>query len=423
MAVDWKKLYFERALLKHNKKKRPPRLPKVLYPERIEDNYAIALDGYVQFIKNRIDARIKPLLPKLTAHYARPRPRVDAEEPKVKYYTAFIYAVKTANFRHCTHKYLGQLSGKTARRMEKKIDHYFLKERKLPVVSFTEPRLFGDNRDTPVMVPQTYVGSEFFPDLRDSLDEFREDDFPYTPHVTTDSKEPITAPFAHYALIADGKVIRTWPQTIRLDADDEASLGDLADQLEAVRIDVAQAYTPEELKRLAKTTGESVAKWNERQLNGQLKGIVEVDLFGGESWLAREAGGFVVQNVSLITSIEDTYLSQVENLIATSVRSGLRVEDIADELEGRFDVSRSRAELIARDQVGKFNGQLTELRQTDLGIDGYTWRDSGDARVRPEHHALDGKSFTWDNPPEPGHPGEDFQCRCNAEPDLAKFFD
>ena len=27
----------------------------------------------------------------------------------------------------------------------------------------------------------------------------------------------------------------------------------------------------------------------------------------------------------------------------------------------------------------------------------------------------DGKVFSWDSPPEGGHPGEDYGCRCEAE--------
>lgn len=46
----------------------------------------------------------------------------------------------------------------------------------------------------------------------------------------------------------------------------------------------------------------------------------------------------------------------------------------------------------------------------------YIWRTSGDNKVRPEHVANNGKIFAWDNPPETGHPGEAYGCRCRAEP-------
>lgn len=46
----------------------------------------------------------------------------------------------------------------------------------------------------------------------------------------------------------------------------------------------------------------------------------------------------------------------------------------------------------------------------------YVWRTSGDNKVRSSHAANNGKIFAWDNPPETGHPGEDYGCRCTAEP-------
>lgn len=46
----------------------------------------------------------------------------------------------------------------------------------------------------------------------------------------------------------------------------------------------------------------------------------------------------------------------------------------------------------------------------------YIWRTRGDQNVRPEHARNNGKTFAWDSPPDTGHPGEDFGCRCEAEP-------
>lgn len=45
----------------------------------------------------------------------------------------------------------------------------------------------------------------------------------------------------------------------------------------------------------------------------------------------------------------------------------------------------------------------------------YIWRTQGDGKVRTSHAANEGKIFAWDNPPETGHPGEDYNCRCTAE--------
>jgi hypothetical protein len=46
----------------------------------------------------------------------------------------------------------------------------------------------------------------------------------------------------------------------------------------------------------------------------------------------------------------------------------------------------------------------------------YIWRTRGDDKVRPTHAANNGRIFAWDNPPGTGNPGEDYGCRCTAEP-------
>lgn len=46
----------------------------------------------------------------------------------------------------------------------------------------------------------------------------------------------------------------------------------------------------------------------------------------------------------------------------------------------------------------------------------YIWRTRGDNKVRAAHAANNGKIFAWDNPPPTGHPGEDYGCRCWAQP-------
>jgi SPP1 gp7 family putative phage head morphogenesis protein len=52
----------------------------------------------------------------------------------------------------------------------------------------------------------------------------------------------------------------------------------------------------------------------------------------------------------------------------------------------------------------------------------YIWRTQGDDKVRPSHAANEGKIFMWNKRPPTGHPGEDYGCRCWAEPYSAKEF-
>lgn len=45
----------------------------------------------------------------------------------------------------------------------------------------------------------------------------------------------------------------------------------------------------------------------------------------------------------------------------------------------------------------------------------YIWRTRGDSKTRISHRMRNGAVFSWENPPQGGHPGEDFNCRCWAE--------
>jgi len=122
------------------------------------------------------------------------------------------------------------------------------------------------------------------------------------------------------------------------------------------------------------------------------------------------------ENVDLVVKAGRAYADSVREIFDDPENDGLRVEELAAKLKERGDVSESRAELIARDQTLKLNGALTEIRQTNAGIASYVWSTSLDERVREEHAALEGQTFAWSSPPEPGHPGQDYQCRCIAVP-------
>jgi len=63
-----------------------------------------------------------------------------------------------------------------------------------------------------------------------------------------------------------------------------------------------------------------------------------------------------------------------------------------------------------------FAGLINQLRQEDLGIERYVWRSQDDAKVRDSHAEHDDRVFRWDDPPEGGHPGQTYNCRCYAEP-------
>lgn len=127
------------------------------------------------------------------------------------------------------------------------------------------------------------------------------------------------------------------------------------------------------------------------------------------------------ENIDLVVKAGRTYATDVRNLFGDPDNFGLRVEDLKEKLQERAIISESRAELIARDQTLKLNGAITQIRQEAAGVEEYIWSTSLDERVRDSHRVLEGQRFAWSSPPEPGHPGQDYQCRCVALPVIAEL--
>ena len=172
-----------------------------------------------------------------------------------------------------------------------------------------------------------------------------------------------------------------------------------------------QAKHPDaELADLATRYGNATSRHNRHELGKQMKAAVGVDAFAREPNLAPRIELFAAENVSLITSMATNTFSDVEKYAVAALRDGDRAESLAGDLEERFGVSESKAKLIAKDQIGKLNGELNQVRQEALGVTGYTWRTMGDNRVREEHMALEGQHFDWDDPPSEGIPGYAINC-------------
>lgn len=179
---------------------------------------------------------------------------------------------------------------------------------------------------------------------------------------------------------------------------------------------LAQAVRPNEIESLAQAFGMRTQNYNKVQLGRQIRAALGADVFVSDKRIAAVLEHFVTENVALIKSVPTQVIDQIEGIVNRGFTSGSQHEDIAEEIDRRFDVGESRARLIARDQVGKLYGQTNAYRQQDLGITQFIWRTSEDERVRPEHEDLDGETFSYDDPPDEGLPGEPIQCRCSAEP-------
>jgi len=220
------------------------------------------------------------------------------------------------------------------------------------------------------------------------------------------------------------KVTELRPDSSRQDQETAADL--IADLMQSVNLwfdDALKAYYAE---TVAEDLGWQVADFNRKEIGKVFQSVLGLDIAGREPWLVSEIKMFTKTNAALITDIPRKMAADIESTMYTGLRQGMRHEAMRDWIvkdlggpngeAGVFQKVETRAALIARDQVSKFNGQLTSLRHRDAGVEKYIWHTAMDERVRPEHADREGDAFSWDDPPEDGHPGEPINCRCWAEP-------
>lgn len=161
--------------------------------------------------------------------------------------------------------------------------------------------------------------------------------------------------------------------------------------------------------------GDAVSAFSKSQWQAQAEAAMGVDLSAIEPNLAPAIKAFRQSHVDLIKTMTEGKVERVRAILEDA-GPGSRVETIRNRLMEDEGVSKRQASLIARDQVLKLNSAVTRKRHEAAGVTHYLWRTSGDASVRPEHRALEGKKFAYDSPPvvskkgDRARPGEFYQC-------------
>lgn len=152
-----------------------------------------------------------------------------------------------------------------------------------------------------------------------------------------------------------------------------------------------------------------------------------INLYGGDTQLQEYLSAASYQNAKLIQSIPAQYLEQVQNIVMTNMRNGMRPSYIEEAIVKQFGITERRAKLIARDQTSKIQGDMNRIRQTNSGIEYFKWVTSQDERVRHSHVAVAKRDvgygegvFKWSDLPVvdgvPTFPGQPINCRCVARP-------
>lgn len=188
---------------------------------------------------------------------------------------------------------------------------------------------------------------------------------------------------------------------------------------------------------------EQLKKFEDKQFSNQMKNVIGVEFNTTAPWWEQVKNNWATQNYNLIRSNSIQYIARINNAVENAIVNGLSVKQLTEQIKKiNKSLSDSKCRLIARDQIGKLNGQVTEAQMEEIGLEMYIWETSGDERVRgnpygkypdavPSHYLMDGLLCRWDDPnvysPDGGktwvdrpfkavhlHPGQDIQCRCVA---------
>ena len=138
----------------------------------------------------------------------------------------------------------------------------------------------------------------------------------------------------------------------------------------------------------------------------------------------------IAENVNLIKSIAQQYLTEVEGIVTRGVSMGRDLGYISEELGKRYDITKRRAKLIARDQTDKASQAIQRVRDEKLGITEGIWMHiPGQHTSRATHVAMNGKRFKlneglYDSAVKRNVlPGELVACRCTYRAVLPEFGD
>ncbi len=121
----------------------------------------------------------------------------------------------------------------------------------------------------------------------------------------------------------------------------------------------------------------------------------------------------------------DEAILDLRQKVQANTLRGQRAGNLVKTIQETQGVSKTKAKFLARQETSLLMSKMRETRFKDIGVVRYRWTGADDERERPDHKVLNGKIFTWDQPPitnrttgARNNPGEDYGCRCLAVPIL-----
>lgn len=186
--------------------------------------------------------------------------------------------------------------------------------------------------------------------------------------------------------------------------------------IDKAEVDFTRTIPIEEVQTIIRKNAGKIDKQNREQVFKQAKAAIGITRLEDPK-TSKERATFVRDNVNVIKTIGPDHFSKIRKIVDEGFQKGTSSRVLKDRIAEVANVTERRAALIARDQVGSLNANLTKARHVANGFTSFIWRTVGDERVRDEHEAIDGQTFPYSTgAPGEGFPGDPIACRCFAEP-------
>lgn len=179
-------------------------------------------------------------------------------------------------------------------------------------------------------------------------------------------------------------------------------------------------------------TAEEAKAFGDKEFQKIIEKGIHVNVPTTSPWWDDMKSSWAENNYTLITSNAKKYVEQINVLTEQAIVNGLSPKKLKEEImKATEGLSEKHCKLLARDQMGKLNGNITEAQMQEIGLDLYVWSTAYDDRVRDSHAVMEGLLCRWDDASvcsydngktwvaRPSgavdlHPGQDIQCRCVA---------
>lgn len=177
-------------------------------------------------------------------------------------------------------------------------------------------------------------------------------------------------------------------------------------------------------------TAQETFEFSEKDFEKAIEKGIHVNPPITAEWWDDMRNSWAADNYTLITSNAKNYVSKINTLTEQAIVNGLSPAKLKEEImKATEGLSNKHCKLLARDQIGKLNGQITQAQMEEIGLELYVWSTAYDDRVRDSHAVMEGLLCRWDDAsvcsydngktwvPRPSdaidlHPGQDIQCRC-----------